>query len=205
MTVQVVAQQLGLPISDVVVHSKSSLVHGNDTATGGSCTSDAVSFAAIDACQQLNSKLNPLREKNPDATWQQVSVIGLACSFLQRLLSAHIQLILCLCVCVCLCVCMCACVHVCLCVCACVSVCLCACVSVCLCLYVCSLSSSPMVRAWTWARAGGVQSPAPRAGSTTTRTAWWPTTCRWTSSRARCRFCARTFSLTAARGQRGGE
>ncbi|EGD72878.1 hypothetical protein PTSG_04607 [Salpingoeca rosetta] len=73
---QVVAQQLGLKMEQVAVHSNTSMLHGNNTPTGGSCTSDAVSYAAIDACQQINTALKPLRSKNPDASWEEI--VGMA-------------------------------------------------------------------------------------------------------------------------------
>eukprot|EP01147_Barroeca_monosierra_P002142 gene2142-5172_t len=69
---QVVAQQFGIGLDLVTVHSNISLLHSNSTPTGGSCTSDAVSLAAMDACTQINAVLQPIRDKNPGASWDKI-------------------------------------------------------------------------------------------------------------------------------------
>eukprot|EP00026_Physarum_polycephalum_P000747 Phypoly_transcript_00748.p1 GENE.Phypoly_transcript_00748~~Phypoly_transcript_00748.p1 ORF type:complete len:1347 (+),score=177.55 Phypoly_transcript_00748:570-4043(+) len=70
---QVVAFELGIPFSSVVVKTPNTDLVPNNSATGGSITTGLCSMAAIQACTALNKILAPVRQSlPPNASWQQV-------------------------------------------------------------------------------------------------------------------------------------
>ncbi|CAF4362805.1 unnamed protein product [Rotaria sp. Silwood2] len=69
---QITAEQLGIDISLVRLHETATDKIPNTTPTVGSLSSDLYGPALIDACQQLNKKLAPLKVKHPTLTWQKL-------------------------------------------------------------------------------------------------------------------------------------
>ncbi|XP_039288989.1 xanthine dehydrogenase isoform X2 [Nilaparvata lugens] len=87
---QVCAHILGIPLDLVKVKSTQSLISPNDSTTGGSVTSEAVCYAVKKGCEELNSRLQPYKEKMPKADWKtmiQAAVNGdvdLNCNFMYK-------------------------------------------------------------------------------------------------------------------------
>eukprot|EP00055_Hartaetosiga_balthica_P014394 m.78729 g.78729 ORF g.78729 m.78729 type:complete len:1316 (+) comp8584_c1_seq1:41-3988(+) len=69
---QVVARELNVTMDKIDVRATSTDVHANSTVTGGSCTSDAASIAAMDACSKINAVLQPLRESLEGNSWEEL-------------------------------------------------------------------------------------------------------------------------------------
>lgn len=69
---QAVAYELGVPLEAVLVTSTSTSRVPNNTATGGSSTSENCAKAAIIACKELVKRLAPVRKSMPDKPWPQV-------------------------------------------------------------------------------------------------------------------------------------
>jgi len=70
---QVVAYELGIPMSSIVVTSANSQIVPNNSSTGGSVTSGLCSLAAIEACTLMNQKLAPVRQQLPaGSSWVDV-------------------------------------------------------------------------------------------------------------------------------------
>ncbi|BFZ03639.1 hypothetical protein BsWGS_06678 [Bradybaena similaris] len=67
---QAVAYTLKVPLDNVKVKRNQNNVGPNASATGGSTTSERCVGSALMACNTLNERLQPLREKMPDADWQ---------------------------------------------------------------------------------------------------------------------------------------
>ncbi|KAH9519697.1 hypothetical protein Btru_070660 [Bulinus truncatus] len=69
---QAVAHALKVPLDSVKVRPNQNNVTPNAWMTGGSTSSERCVAGAIAACNTLNEKLAPLREKMPDADWKGV-------------------------------------------------------------------------------------------------------------------------------------
>jgi xanthine dehydrogenase/oxidase len=69
---QVCAYKLGIALEKVAVIPSNSFVAPNNTTTGGSLTSEAVCYGVIQACDQLNARIQPYKDKQPSATWEEV-------------------------------------------------------------------------------------------------------------------------------------
>jgi len=70
---QVVSFELGIPLSTIVITTPNTQILPNQAGTGGSITSGLCSWAAINACAQLNQLLTPVKLSLPqNATWLQV-------------------------------------------------------------------------------------------------------------------------------------
>ncbi|RZF32560.1 hypothetical protein LSTR_LSTR006555 [Laodelphax striatellus] len=67
---QVCAHILGIPLDLIKVKSTMSLITPNDSTTGGSITSEAVCYAIKKCCEELNTRLQPYKEKMPKADWK---------------------------------------------------------------------------------------------------------------------------------------
>jgi xanthine dehydrogenase/oxidase len=67
---QVVARELGVPISLISVKPTNTLTNANGSVTGGSMTSELNCYAAMRACQELNERIRPFKEKMPEADWK---------------------------------------------------------------------------------------------------------------------------------------
>eukprot|EP00730_Choanoeca_flexa_P003145 TRINITY_DN11305_c0_g1_i3.p1 TRINITY_DN11305_c0_g1~~TRINITY_DN11305_c0_g1_i3.p1 ORF type:complete len:1308 (+),score=353.97 TRINITY_DN11305_c0_g1_i3:32-3955(+) len=70
---QVVAYELGVPLEMIKVEENDTTTNANNTNTGGSATSDVLSMAAISACKELNDRLSPIRNANPNSTWPEIA------------------------------------------------------------------------------------------------------------------------------------
>jgi xanthine dehydrogenase/oxidase len=70
----IVAEALGVPLEDVHVSETATNTVANSSATAASASSDLNGYAAYDACQQINARLKPYREKlGPNATMKQLA------------------------------------------------------------------------------------------------------------------------------------
>ncbi|KAL9703064.1 hypothetical protein quinque_006582 [Culex quinquefasciatus] len=69
---QVTAFVLGIPLEKVSVKPSVSFTSPNSFGTGGSITSEAVSYAVKKACEMLLDRMKPIRKDNPNATWETI-------------------------------------------------------------------------------------------------------------------------------------
>ena len=70
----IVAEALGIPLSDVHVSETATNTVANTSSTAASASSDLNGYAAYNACEQINARLKPYREKlGPDATMKQLA------------------------------------------------------------------------------------------------------------------------------------
>ena len=70
----IVAEALGVPLHDVHISETATNTVANTSATAASASSDLNGYAAYNACQQLNARLKPYRERlGPDATMKQLA------------------------------------------------------------------------------------------------------------------------------------
>ncbi|CAG9860743.1 unnamed protein product [Phyllotreta striolata] len=66
---QVCAYKFGIGLDQVSIKPNYSFVNANSSFTGGSLTSEAVSYAVIRACDTLLSRMQPVKEKMENPTW----------------------------------------------------------------------------------------------------------------------------------------
>ncbi|KAJ3128358.1 hypothetical protein HK098_004605 [Nowakowskiella sp. JEL0407] len=69
---QIAAKELGVPLSKVHLSETSTATVANTSPTAASLSSDINGMAVKIACEQIAERLKPYREKNPDATWEQI-------------------------------------------------------------------------------------------------------------------------------------
>ena len=69
---QITAEELGIDLSFVRLHETATDKIPNTTPTVGSLSSDLYGPALIDACQQLNKKLAPIKLKYPVLSWEKL-------------------------------------------------------------------------------------------------------------------------------------
>ncbi|KAF3911352.1 hypothetical protein ABW20_dc0100059 [Dactylellina cionopaga] len=70
----VAAQALGVPLESVLISETSTNTVANTSATAASASSDLNGYAVFNACEQLNERLAPYREKlGPDATMKEIA------------------------------------------------------------------------------------------------------------------------------------
>ncbi|CAG5043721.1 unnamed protein product [Parnassius apollo] len=69
---QVCAYILGIPLEKVSVKPSSSFTSPNVMTTGGSVGSECISFAVIKACKIILERLQPIKEKNKNASWNEI-------------------------------------------------------------------------------------------------------------------------------------
>lgn len=69
---QVCAYALGIPLKKVSVKPSTSFTSPNNIVTGGSVGSECVAFATLKACEILNKRLEPVRVKLKNPTWEQI-------------------------------------------------------------------------------------------------------------------------------------
>ncbi|XP_065561755.1 uncharacterized protein LOC136028074 isoform X2 [Artemia franciscana] len=70
---QVAAKELGISVDMISVKPTNSLTNPNSAPTGGSTTSDANCWAIAEACKELMSRLNPIKQKlGKGANWIQL-------------------------------------------------------------------------------------------------------------------------------------
>ncbi|CAF1447168.1 unnamed protein product [Adineta ricciae] len=70
--IQITAEQLDIDISLIRFHETSTDKIPNTTPTVGSLSADLYGPALIDACQQLNKNLAPIKHKHPTLTWEKL-------------------------------------------------------------------------------------------------------------------------------------
>ncbi|XP_028031935.1 indole-3-acetaldehyde oxidase-like isoform X1 [Bombyx mandarina] len=71
---QVCAYTLGIKLEKISVKPSSSFTSPNNMVTGGSIGSECVSFAVMKACNELNNRLAPIKEKLNNPSWEQLIV-----------------------------------------------------------------------------------------------------------------------------------
>jgi xanthine dehydrogenase/oxidase len=72
--VMVAAEALDVPMEDVFISETATNTVANTSSTAASASSDLNGYAILDACEQLNERLKPYREKSgPDATMKQLA------------------------------------------------------------------------------------------------------------------------------------
>ncbi|XP_062544108.1 aldehyde oxidase 1-like [Armigeres subalbatus] len=67
---QVVAHILNIPMDKVIIKPTNNLTSPNAICTGGSMTSETVSYAAKRACEIILERMKPVREENKDDSWE---------------------------------------------------------------------------------------------------------------------------------------
>lgn len=67
---QVCAYKFGIPMEKISVKPSNNLVAPNSLPTGGSLTSEGVCFATIKACDILLSRMEPIKKKLNNPTWE---------------------------------------------------------------------------------------------------------------------------------------
>ena len=78
---QVAAQALGIPLSAVFIAETSTDKVPNPSPTAASASSDMYGAATLDACDQINARLAPFRERLP-GEWPLKSRVCGACQWL---------------------------------------------------------------------------------------------------------------------------
>jgi len=68
--IQIVAHELGITMDKIRVSESANDKVPNPTATGGTSTADLNGNALKNCCDQINERLQPLRDANPDGTWE---------------------------------------------------------------------------------------------------------------------------------------
>eukprot|EP00112_Aurelia_sp_Birch-Aquarium-sp1_P026163 Seg91.7 transcript_id=Seg91.7/GoldUCD/mRNA.D3Y31 product="Xanthine dehydrogenase" protein_id=Seg91.7/GoldUCD/D3Y31 len=69
---QVAANQLKIPMNMITIKHHSSITSPNCSTTGGSLASEINCLAVYKCCEMLNERLKPIKEKLPDASWQEL-------------------------------------------------------------------------------------------------------------------------------------
>ncbi|KAL9103584.1 MAG: hypothetical protein Q9163_001386 [Psora crenata] len=70
----IAAEALKVPLSDVFISETASNTVANTSATAASASSDLNGYAILNACEQLNARLAPYREKlGPDASMKEIA------------------------------------------------------------------------------------------------------------------------------------
>ncbi|KPJ06623.1 Xanthine dehydrogenase [Papilio machaon] len=69
---QVCAYTLKIPLEKVSVKTSSTFTSPNSMATAGSIGSECVAFAVMKACETILERLKPFKEKNENATWNEI-------------------------------------------------------------------------------------------------------------------------------------
>ena len=72
--IMIAAEDLGVPVSSVHISETATNTVANTSSTAASASSDLNGYAIHNACEQLNARLKPYREKlGPDATMKQLA------------------------------------------------------------------------------------------------------------------------------------
>ncbi|XP_052893269.1 xanthine dehydrogenase/oxidase-like isoform X2 [Anopheles moucheti] len=69
---QVAAYVLGIPMEKISIKPSANMTSPNSICTGGSMTSETVSFAVKQACEILLERMKPIREELKDASWETI-------------------------------------------------------------------------------------------------------------------------------------
>jgi xanthine dehydrogenase/oxidase len=73
---QVASHVLGIPMDKISVKASNSLNNANDVGSVASVTSEISCYVVKNACEMLMERLKPMREDNPDATWEELIEIA---------------------------------------------------------------------------------------------------------------------------------
>jgi xanthine dehydrogenase/oxidase len=68
--IQVASHDLGIPAEKIHIVETNTQHVPNSSATAASTGSNLNGMAVLKACEQLNARLKPYKEKNPNATWE---------------------------------------------------------------------------------------------------------------------------------------
>jgi xanthine dehydrogenase/oxidase len=70
----IVAEALGVPLDDVHISETATNTVANTSATAASASSDLNGYAAYNACEQINARIKPYRDKlGPNASMKQIA------------------------------------------------------------------------------------------------------------------------------------
>jgi xanthine dehydrogenase/oxidase len=69
----IAAEALQIPLSDVFISETATNTVANTSSTAASASSDLNGYAVYNACQQINERLHPYREKMPNATMKELA------------------------------------------------------------------------------------------------------------------------------------
>lgn len=72
---QIAAHELKVPLESVHISETSTSTVANTSATAASASSDLNGMAVKDACDQINARLQPYREKMPEASMKEVGEV----------------------------------------------------------------------------------------------------------------------------------
>lgn len=70
--IQVAATELKIPAESIYISGSNTNSVPNRIATAASVGTDMYGGAVLDACQKLNRRLRPVKEKNPDKAWNEL-------------------------------------------------------------------------------------------------------------------------------------
>ncbi|GAV02732.1 hypothetical protein RvY_13260-2 [Ramazzottius varieornatus] len=68
--VQVIAYELGVEMSRIQVQPTMAITNANARGTYGSISTELVCLSAIECCRQLNDRLKPVKDANPNVKWE---------------------------------------------------------------------------------------------------------------------------------------
>jgi xanthine dehydrogenase/oxidase len=71
--IQIAAKELNVPVSQIYISETSTDKVANTSPTAASVQSDLNGMAVLDACKQINSRLQPLRDAHPDFSFQKLA------------------------------------------------------------------------------------------------------------------------------------
>lgn len=71
---QIASRALSVPLSKIHIAENSTNTVANATATVGSCTTDLVGAAVLNACGEITNRLQPFKEKKPNASWEELII-----------------------------------------------------------------------------------------------------------------------------------
>jgi xanthine dehydrogenase/oxidase len=74
--IQVASHILNLPLNKFVIKPSNTLNNANDVGTVASVTSEISCYVVKHCCEMLLERLKPVREENPDATWEELVEIA---------------------------------------------------------------------------------------------------------------------------------
>ncbi|GES61739.1 xanthine dehydrogenase [Aspergillus terreus] len=69
----IAAEALGVPLSDVFISETATNTVANTSSTAASASSDLNGYAIFNACEQINERLRPYREKMPGASMKELA------------------------------------------------------------------------------------------------------------------------------------
>ena len=74
--IQVVSHVLDIPMEKIVIKPTNTLNHANDIGSVASVTSEISCYVAKKSCEILLERLKPIRDENPDASWEELIEIA---------------------------------------------------------------------------------------------------------------------------------